>query len=200
LVVLALAGCGFRGLPSDGDSGFPPGADLAGLDLSQMQAGTGPGPLGALPPGACCSGLEQCAGRRCGSLGTGPYFCTEYCQFDDECNWFNPLYHCDTATSLCMPLNDPYECTDPSKYHYGTTPTGGCCAPGPTANQPCAGGVCVSTGNSVNPFYCTQGCGPGETCPSGYVCFSNANGFSSDLRQCWHAATTTDPNATYTCQ
>jgi hypothetical protein len=190
---LAFAGCGFQGF-SGGDGGNPPpGSDLAGTT-----GGIGRGPLGALPAGFCCSSNEMCQSRRCINLGTGPYYCSPLCADDLDCNQYG-LFHCDTANQLCAPVNDPYTCVDESNYHYGSRPTGACCQPGNHGGEPCQGGICISTGNPANPFYCTQGCNDKTPCPGGYTCYASPQ-FLTDLRNCWKDPTANDDTASISCQ
>jgi hypothetical protein len=210
LLACLLCGCGFRafegsdgggGPPpgSDGGGGPPPGSDGGGMIPNP--GGNGPGPLGALPPGYCCSDDKQCSHRRCTRFGTGPSICSGFCQVDEECTGFNSQMRCDPNTAQCSPMSTPYSCLDPQTYQYGTLATGACCSRGTaTSGQECKGGLCISTGNQANPYYCSQGCTNGETCPPGYSCFSAANGYASDIRDCWVTQSIADDTYTYSCQ
>jgi hypothetical protein len=210
VVLVACAGCGFRTLPG-GDGGEAAdlagvdlaGADLAGVDLAGVDlaggdlstppgGGFGPGPLGALPAGYCCSDAHQCRGRLCNSDGGGAHYCSQTCMLDAECTDFGAPMRCDRGSSTCVFTSTPYTCLDPQSYAYGGKPLGSCCASGfPTAGQACLGGLCFATGNDVNPYYCTQGCVDSGECPPGYGCHASF---------CWKEQSFLDPNYVYTCQ
>jgi hypothetical protein len=197
--VVFAGGCGFRPITPPGDlagadlagADFA-GVDFAGADLSMsagdlsLSGGTGPGPLGALPAGFCCTADLECRSRRCFQVGTGPKFCSDECRSDDVCNTWGGAFVCEMTQGECLPAQQTYSCLDPSTYNYGTKPTGACCATGPRSGQECQGGLCYATGPSANPFFCTQGCDPGS-CPIGYIC--------NLLKWC----SKPDPNAPYTC-
>lgn len=205
-LVIVAGGCGFQRLPSDadlggdagtdaaGDAGVDPGGDLggdagtdAGADLAPSGP-TGPGPLGALPAGYCCSADDQCRSRSCLSVGGGPKFCSDECSSDGVCNVWGGKFVC-AGNGTCVPQDQTYGCLDPETYVRGTWPTGACCTAGhPKSGQECAGGWCISTGPVSNPFFCTQGCSASAPCPAGYAC-------NADNKWCWKI----DPNAPYTC-
>lgn len=189
LVALAVSvgGCGFRNIPGDGtDLGGGGGADLAGGG----GGGVGPGPVGALPAGYCCSRREECRSRRCISVGGGPSMCTDTdCESSAQCSVWGVALTCDaTKGYTCQPTAST-ACLDASTYRYGAKPFGACCASGfYRAGEECEGGLCVSVGPGTNPYYCTQGCIPGvDRCPTGFSCGSA--GFCIP----------NDPNATYAC-
>jgi hypothetical protein len=186
---LALAGCG----------GFQPtgGSDAsATADLSSPSGGTGPGPLGAIPTGYCCSSSEQCRGRLCGQLGTGPYYCSDFCSDDTPCTGWSTEYRCDVGFGRCVPVNDPYTCIDGASYQYGSKPTGSCCvSDGERAGQDCQGGLCLRVGPLTNPGFCSQGCDTQSPCPSGYGCHLQMD----DKGECWPNASLADVNTVYTC-
>jgi hypothetical protein len=212
-IFILASGCGFKSVAStDGGEDLAAmmapidfaGVDLYGVDLSGVGnppdlstgGGIGAGPLGALAPGVCCTRDEDCAGRRC---VTG--WCSGFCTDDSFCQRFAGTgMHCDGATSECVPVAMPYTCKPASSYQYGAIPTGSCCSGSLSSNDACEGGLCIGTGNCTNPFYCSQGCKSDADCPPNYTCFASANGFASDIRDCWKNPTATDPTATYTCQ
>lgn len=136
LLVVALGGCGFHGLPSD-DLGTLDlagsdlvGVDLAGADLTVPSGPTGPGPLGALPAGFCCASNGECRSRACRSLGGGPKVCTDECSSDELCAAWSPDFHCDTTAGVCVPNGATSTCLAASSYHYGEKTIGACCASG----------------------------------------------------------------------
>src|SRR6184192_1839215 len=88
-------GCGFHGIANIGVDG---GADLAAIDSATtdlaasspdlsgitdlaMTPHQGPGPLGALPAGFCCTSNQQCRSRSC--IGNG--YCSDQCRGDNDC-------------------------------------------------------------------------------------------------------------------
>src|SRR5262245_1438712 len=120
MAALFVAGCGFRTL--DGD---PPTPDLATADASRgsdlatalpdlavpdLDARGGPGPLGALPAGFCCSSDEECRSRACLSSGGGPRFCSDECRSDPVCSAWGAAFVCDLSSGLCKPSGTPYTC------------------------------------------------------------------------------------------
>jgi len=196
--VMFASGCGFRSLPGDSDMS---GVDLAGLDLTGIDFSTGnndlagfvsgPGPAGALPNGFCCTLNDQCRSRFCTQFSGGPSYCVERCDTGGTCDAWGEGFVCNAAKS-CEPPSASYACLPAAQFLHGTRPNGACCAHGfPTAGQECEGGLCVSTGNDLNPFYCTQGCSISSPCPSNYTC---AAGF------CWVTQTFVDSSYIYTCQ
>ena len=187
--MMLCAGCGFSALGID-DGGMPLGG----------QAGSGPGPLGALYQCVCCDSNAQCSSRRCEAVGSGPKFCTQICDYDEICNTYSANFHCDMTTHLCAPVDAAaYACVDPSQSKYGARPTGACCSQGPKTFEECQGGVCISTGMDSNPLICSQGCDANSPCPQGWSCAGHDFGFPTDLRSCWKDPTLQDPNSTYTC-
>lgn len=169
------------------------GVDLFGIDLAQPVGGndlampgggTGPGPLGALPAGYCCTKNEDCRVRICMNG-----YCTDECRVAADCMLYSSKMDC-AGNGFCQSTAG-FTCLDPSGFHYGTAATGRCCNPGPPSANYCEGGLCNSTGASQNPFYCTQGCLTSNDCPIGYLCSANF---------CWIAGSLNDPvNYTYTC-
>lgn len=189
--MVLLAGCGFSPL-SYGDGGAP---------INPGQAGTGPGPLGALYQGVCCARDGECSSRRCAATGAGPKFCTKLCDADENCNSYSAEFHCDPSTHVCAPVNPTsYHCVDPSQSHYGARPTGACCQQSAKTFETCQGGICIATGMGTNPLICSQGCDASSPCPIGWSCAARAFGFITDFRECWKDPTVQDPNSTYTCQ
>jgi hypothetical protein len=199
LLVLVL-GCGFHGIANiDVDSGadlisLENGVDLAGADLAgapdlAQPATTGPGPLGALPAGFCCNSDAQCRSRHC--IGATPSYCSDSCRDDAVCTAWGPGFICDIGSDTCV-RSTASGCIDPGQYTYGSQAIGTCCSHGfPKAGQECLGGLCESTGNDANPFYCTQGCTVNNACPGGYSCFANFCAITQSLG---------DPNYLYMCQ
>jgi hypothetical protein len=205
-----LIGCGFQTLPNPGpdlaspDLGSAPadlaGADLAGVDFAAPAADLaapdlsaakhqGPGPLGALPAGYCCQNDQECRSRDCVNAGSFRY-CSDLCDSDEVCNVWGAGFACDLPSQACVATGA--SCHPAADYQYGTAATGSCCAHGfATAGQECLGGICTSTGNSANPFYCTQGCDNLTHCPGGYSCLGGT---------CWITQTTGDPSYLYSCQ
>ncbi len=201
-MVVAFAGCGFQGLPQNGDGGTNTGQDgssSGGHDLAMSMGGIGAGPLGALQTGFCCSKDQDCAGRHCVSAGSFSY-CSMWCQQDADCTFYSPSFTCDMNMGICKATAAFTSCLDPSTYHYGAHATDACCPPGTMDDQYCAGGLCISSGNPNNPLYCSQGCDDKTPCPGGYTCLSMSNGFLTDLRQCFMDPTASDNNATISCQ
>ena len=147
--------------------------------------GSGPGPLGALPAGFCCSSAAECRSRIC---ETG--HCSDECQGNSDCTGWASTLTCDTGAGRCVAPGG-FTCLAQSTFQYGTKANGACCANGfNTAGAECLGGLCQATGADANPFYCTQGCDATTHCPGGYSC---AAGF------CWITQTLTDQTFTYTC-
>ncbi|HZS41032.1 MAG TPA: hypothetical protein VFF06_29590 [Polyangia bacterium] len=196
---VAFAGCGFRGTAPPDDASAPLDLTTAGDgasagDFAMPMGGSGPGPLGALPTGYCCSASEQCRSRQCINLGSGPYYCADVCTDATPCSGFSTQYQCDTAIDTCTPVNDPYTCIDGATYQHGGKPNGACCSGKmPQSGEECLGGLCLQTGDASNPYYCSQGCNDLTPCPTGYTC--KPFGITTkNPGQCWLTATT------YTCQ
>lgn len=213
LVILLCAGCGFQGVGGDmaandlagvGPADFA-GVDLSGVDFSGadltvvvqpndlgISGGTGPGPLGALPAGFCCTQNAECASRLC-ATESGVSFCTSVCDTDAVCSAYGGAFICDQGNGACLPSNPTNPvCVPADQYMYGTKAIGSCCSHGfPKAGQECLGGRCVATGADSNPFYCTQGCDSHTTCPTGYSCQDNF---------CWISQTIGDPTFVIQCQ
>jgi hypothetical protein len=159
------------------------GADGGAADLA---ATPGPGPLGALPTGYCCSANEQCRSRNCINLDTGPYYCADPCTAAAQCSGWSTSYGCDAQNMICYPVNSPYACLDGAAFSHGALPTGACCdgGAGPTLGADCAGGLCLHTGAASDPYYCSQGCNDATPCPSGYACHA-AGITTGSPGQCW---------------
>jgi len=191
MLAFALLGCGFQRTSSD-DGGAPIGGaptDMLVVD-GNVTSAVGPGPLGALPTGFCCSSNDDCRSRNCAGLFDPVHYCTDECDHDSLCSAWGGDFKCDVSgTGYCMAGSTPTTCLDPSLYHPGSKPIGACCQSGfDKSGQECLGGLCNSTGPTANPFYCTQGCDRDTPCPAPYVC--NSASFCS----------LPDPNAAYTCQ
>jgi hypothetical protein len=205
MLVFSLAGCGFHRVAADdgvmtaaaSDLGTTdPGAtDLGATDGGATDGnvastgGIGPGPLGALPAGFCCNSNADCRSRSCAGLFDPVHYCTDECDHNSLCSAYGGNFICDgNGTGYCATATTPATCVDPSLYHYGAKPIGSCCQSGfDKSGQECLGGLCVATGPSTNPFFCTQGCDRDTPCPASYVC--NSVGFCS----------LPDPNAAYAC-
>lgn len=187
-LVVSVGGCGFRNIPGDGtDLG---GGGGGGVDLAGGGGGVGPGPVGALPAGFCCTRREECRSRRCLFALNGQSFCSDDCDASDGCAAWGAALVCDPGQNYtCQPMSSSFSCLDPSTYRYGAKPFGACCASGfVRSGEECQGGLCVSVGPVSNPYFCTQGCIRGvQSCPSGYSC--GTAGFCIP----------NDPNATYAC-
>jgi hypothetical protein len=191
---LLAVGCGFHDYTlRDAAAELGPAPDLAGDDLAgggdlaaQADASSGPGPLGALPTGFCCTRDEECRQRHCSTGG----YCTDDCYDDRICTAWSPSFECNQITSLCtLRTGLPLQCLDSATYLGGSLPTGSCCdGQAQHVGQECLGGSCITSGSAANPYYCTQGCGPAEPCPDGFTCVDAANGLS-DLRVCWFSST-----------
>jgi hypothetical protein len=167
LIIVSLVGCGFHG------------------------AG-GPGALGALPSGYCCTRNTECRNRRCESGA-----CVDSCQRTSDC----PRgFTCD-ALDLCDPPADFLRCLDQSTFTPGSRPTGACCdGTGDPRGGECAGGSCINTGSSTGASYCTQGCDLDSDCPRNYGCWSLDAGRFSDGRMCWKLSSIRDPSTVETCE
>ncbi len=169
------------------DGGAP--ADLAGTDAAT--AG-GPGPLGALPTGYCCTTNAECAGRRCVQSDGGASYCADQCIGDPSCL---PLagYACDKTRHVCAPSTSP-ACTPASQFHAGTGLLGACCS----SRDQCLGGNCTYTGVTGNPYYCTQGCTTTADCPNSYLCVTSPP-YTIDERNCEKMDPFQNVGDTYTC-
>jgi hypothetical protein len=177
-VMIAVAGCGFHAGGAH---------DLSSADLASAVDGgalTGPGPLGALSTGYCCTTNHDCRYRACGASGV----CLDYCDSDDNCPTAYG-YTCNMTNNRCAEPTQLGACFPQSEYQRGSQPIGTCC----TSDGECAGGICFQYGTS-NPHFCTQGCVPSEGCPGGYTCATQANGAFLDLHVCLHTGV-----SSYTC-
>jgi hypothetical protein len=201
-LALSLASCGgFHeiGVPDGGDAGnagpvpdlaFPPGTDLAGIDLStsnnlpdlsQSNGPTGPGPYGALPSGYCCNAATDCRERSCIDFGGGK-MCSDGCGDDSSCNSL-PGLQCVGATQLdpgaCQPKVKTMACVPSSNYKLGSKKLGACCNPtfDGMSGAECEGGRCDSSGDINNPYICTNACESQNECPGPFTC-TNIGPFS----------------------
>jgi hypothetical protein len=181
-----VAGCGFRlvatpaadqgpplSMPSSTDAARDGGVavDLlavAAPDLSPA-ASTGPGALGALPAGFCCDSDQDCRGRNCDVAMLGHKICIEPCLSDADCTHYSDRFFCYPTYHLCSSIDSPFACLPP--YELGARPTGACCDPNAAhPGQECAGGWCITSGATGNPYYCSQGCQADADCPANYAC------------------------------
>jgi hypothetical protein len=183
MLALLVAGCGFHAESAHDLAGV----DLAGADLSGTPTETGPGPLGALSNGYCCSSARECRYRTCTPGGT----CLDHCDQEHPC--LGSGYTCNINLGLCSQTNGA-TCLDPSGYRRGRLASGSCCQLDPD----CEGGICVRIGLG-NPFFCTQGCEQNEPCPVGYTCDTLLNGGSENLQVCIHSQSIGALNAQYSC-
>jgi hypothetical protein len=137
---------------------------------SVTEPGTGPGPLGALPTGYCCTSNEQCRARNCTSVAGSERMCFDDCQGDSTCEGIFSWFSCDDTKGMCRPIVDNNRCVPQVLFTTGTKPMGACCrnTMDATSGTECAGGQCVSFRNG--PFFCSQVCGQGAACPAGYHC------------------------------
>lgn len=191
------AGCGFRLVPDAGgdagaggawpasaafgvDAGAPPDLRTPGAANAATDAGggaaadgaaarLGPGPLGALPAGFCCVSDDECRSRHCDVALLGHKICIESCVSNADCTHYSDQFFCFPDYHLCSQKSELTACIPP--YERGDKPTGACCNPN-AANpgQECAGGWCITSGATDNPYYCTQGCKADADCPAGYAC------------------------------
>jgi hypothetical protein len=207
VIALLALGCGFHavGPPDLGPAVDALSPELIGVDGGNVvddgggsDAGglTGPGPLGALPNGYCCTGNGDCRSRECGA-NQG---CLDRCFMVNECALYLPGSVCNVQTGFCSPPSMS-TCLDSSTYQRGALPTGACCSGGAGSGDECAGGFCIGLGFSNFPYYCSQGCTTNEPCPAGFACETTANGAPMDLFQCLKIEVFYSANAhPYTCQ
>ena len=188
---LVLAACGgFRPLGGDGGAGdaanvgadlaFPPGSDLAGLDLTVVTGpdlavggGNGPGPRGALPSGYCCTANDECRYRTCEVIA-GSRMCADSCYGNSSCTGLVAGFHCtgmNGTPGRCEPAGAT-ACIPAAQFRWGGKKIGACCdATGDArAGTECEGGRCISVGDVANPFVCTHPCTSGADCPGNWLC------------------------------
>jgi hypothetical protein len=167
------------------DGGAPGDADAAGP--------TGPGPLGALPSGYCCTRDDECRFRKCVDTGAGNKMCLDACSASRPgiCTRPGFAFTCEPLAEggpYCQPPGASFACLDASTFERGTATTGTCCPEtgDGTHGQHCEANLCLAIGSG--PWFCSRRCdGPGD-CPTDYRCAPVA-----DRKQCV-------PNATpYTC-
>ncbi len=164
---VADAGGGAEG----GEDGARDGGDDArDADATPSDGPTGPGPLGALPSGYCCTSDEECRFRRCVDTGAGGRMCLDLCSASRPLACTRPgfAFTCDGTT--CQPPAG-FACLDPATFVRGTKTTGACCtdsADGTTGHE-CEGNLCLAVGNA--PWFCTRRCDGGADCPSDYECY-----------------------------
>ena len=137
----------------------------------------GPGDLGALPTGYCCTDDSQCRYRHCAMTSAGQ-MCLDGCYGSSVCDRTEGAFTCDggmdQGPGYCQPAAG-FTCIDPSKFVHGTRDTGECCdGLNPSDNgDECAGGHCISVsaeGQADNPYVCSQWCTGTKDCPSGTIC------------------------------
>jgi hypothetical protein len=132
----------------------------------------GPGPLGALPSGYCCTGDDECRFRKCVDLGGGK-MCLDKCSASRPavCRRATVDFACSTlgAEEYCQPAGS-FACLDPATFVRGTKTTGGCCTDtgdGNTGSE-CEANLCLQIG--MNPWFCTRRCDGDPDCPSDHRC------------------------------
>ena len=171
---------------SDGASGGEDGTDAArpadGAGGGSKDGGAtldptkGPGPLGALPGGYCCTSDSECRQRHCRSVGGGQKMCMDECtpQTQAVCDRPGIDFRCVTYTaefdSACEPPPG-FTCLDPQTFVRGTLPTGACCTDeGNGLNgHECESNLCIS--RSGGPLLCWRICQSETDCPDGYGCY-----------------------------
>lgn len=175
---------GDSSLPTD--SGGSVDAPVTGSDSGSVGDGstgtTGPGPLGDLPSGYCCTSNAECRNRTCVDLGGGNKMCEDECDGSQSlCNGLPIAFTCTWDDSgvvgLCVPPSGT-ACLPASQYTHGTKPIGACCTGtgNATSGQECLGGSCGSFGSaSSNPNICSQACDSGADCPAPYQCANIGN-------------------------
>lgn len=200
---LLVAACGDlkNSTPStgtDGDSGTAgtssSSSGSSGSDTQpSMTPDNGPGPLGALPTGYCCTDDSQCRYRHCNDTPAGK-MCQDDCRGTGLCGRTEAMFTCDAPDMFDFGVCQPpagFTCLDPNKFVRGTREDGECCD-GDTFTDnadECQGGHCISytiNDQPDNPFVCSQYCASTKDCPSGMNC--------SELNEC-------EPgNTPYTCK
>jgi hypothetical protein len=218
-IVALLCGCGFHAVEAGADLAGAPdlAAPDAALDLAAPDAaapdaapfdlargpdltgigGFGSGPLGTMPTGGCCTSDADCRGRRCVN-GPTP-FCGDYCTDNTICQQYSNQYFCGVGL-YCVAGAVGNTCLDLPPY--GLKATGDCCGSAQPLGVECAGNLCIRSGAASNPMYCSQGCTLDGDCPAGFLCMATAidAARTPDLRQCWFAASVTNPSAVLTCR
>lgn len=168
--------------PTRDGSSAPPGASDGGLESGapgnadgSNNDGTGPGPLGALPFGYCCTKAEECRSRRCEAVGSGGKVCLDRCSTNDACTRTETTFVCTESTppeqeKWCRPSSASFTCIPASQFVHGTKKTGECCTPmfdGRNGLE-CQGGYCGALNDS--PYMCNQWCNRTADCPGGWFC------------------------------
>lgn len=181
---------------STGDDASTGGNDLAAAgDMALSKYG--PGPLGALSTGYCCTADTECRSRRCISYGPTSAGCSDPCLGDGDCN--GPVITgmmCDPTSRVCVPANTSGACLAEDVFVWGHKKIGDCCdATGATPGSDCEGGWCIGVG-AANPTFCTQGCDDASPCPSGYGCRLQGGG-TNHPGVCILTVSIADPNSPY---
>lgn len=148
----------------------------ANRDGPSVIGGSGPGPMGALPTGYCCTGDDQCRHRSCRDF-SGVRMCSDPCHSDSACEGNLPGFHCadpDAGERHCAPKTPGLACRPAQQFTYGGKGLGACCVAthDNRAGLECLSGRCVAWGDNSNPYYCASPCGKPSDCPGAYVCFS----------------------------
>lgn len=151
----------------DGRSRPPEGGVLDGRPAE----GGGPGPLGALPTGYCCTSDQQCRDRRCVDHGGGR-MCVDRCNNDAECAVAVQGFSCVPQAALpsgmparrCAPLKVSTPCRPSNGFVPGIKPFGSCC----NTRLDCSSGHCGSAFSG--PYLCLRTCQTYADCPSSYSC------------------------------
>jgi hypothetical protein len=205
LLVIVVAGCGFRASAPDGgaaDLAAPGDAAIVMGDgapaMGDLAVPAGPGLLGALPSGYCCTVDTECRNRFCdfNSQSNKP-FCRDSCLKDDQCMHYTPGWTCNTMADVCESPQVFTNCIDAQSFRAGPRPIGACCSD--VNGSECLGGNCILTGSANGKSYCTQGCDVDKDCPPNYGCFTIQAGRAYDDHTCWKLSSINDPSTVETC-
>jgi hypothetical protein len=179
------AGTSRDGGPSTTD---PDGA-AADKDAASSSEGstaqTGPGPLGALPSGYCCTSDAECRFRNCATIN-GTKMCADVCSSagTSGCDGDLPGFTCIGAGAStdghCEPTGTAVACVPASKYVRGSKKLGACCTALHTGKNggECEGGHCSAFGNVNNPYICVNACTSTADCPGNFQCSDTGSGYS----------------------
>lgn len=161
--------------PRPGDGRDASAATDAGVDARPPADGpTGPGPLGALPSGYCCSSDDECRFRNCVETGNGGgKMCLDACSASRPfiCKRPDLDFTCASlgTSQFCQPLGS-FACLDAAQFVRGTKGTGSCCTAvdDGTMGRECEAHLCLALG--TDPWFCTRRCDGDNDCPSDYRC------------------------------
>ncbi len=155
----------------------------------------GPGPLGALPSGYCCTSDAECRFRKCVVVpgGGGGKMCVDACSASRPGMCVRPdlAFSCAALGSdgdFCQPTGS-FTCLDPATFERGTKGTGGCCVDTGDGNtgRECEANLCLQIGQ--NPWFCTRRCSGDADCPSDHRC--TQIGTDPSRKQCIPRVTST---------